>query len=255
MRDRGMPAASIRATSDASTPSAVGTQTYHGLKLSGRRRAARGISLNGNYTWSQCEGNTTPPGFSQLSAGFVKPGDPQYDAGHCDQDVTHLANVTLGLETPDFTTPALRVLASNWRIAGIVTARSGGWLNVTTGRDNAFTGIANQRPNLVSDQIYGQTLTSYLNAAAFAQPASGAYGDFQRNGVEGPGFWTADLALSRLIPFGGTRTAEIRIEAFNLLNNFNWGNPVLSLSAPTFGRILTMAGDPRILQLGVKYGF
>jgi hypothetical protein len=167
--------------------SAVGTQTYHGLKLSGRRRAASGLSLNGNYTWSHCEGNTTPPGFSQLSAGFVKPDDPEYDSGHCDQDVSHLANVTVGVETPDFTSPALRVLASDWRVAGIVTARSGNWLNVITGRDNALNGIANQRPSLVSDQIYGNTLTNYLNAGAFGQPAAGAYGEFPRNGVQRTG--------------------------------------------------------------------
>ena len=235
--------------------SAVGTQTYHGLKLSGRRRAASGLSLNGNYTWSHCEGNTTPPGFSQLSAGFVKPDDPEYDSGHCDQDVSHLANVTVGVETPDFTSPALRVLASDWRVAGIVTARSGNWLNVITGRDNALNGIANQRPSLVSDQVYGNTLTNYLNAAAFGQPAAGAYGDFPRNGVHGPGFWTVDVALSRLIQLGSMRNAEIRLEAFNLLNNFNWGNPILNLSAPTFGRVTTMAGEPRIVQFGVKYGF
>jgi hypothetical protein len=51
------------------------------------------------------------------------------------------------------------------------------------------------------------------------------------------------------------RNAEIRLEAFNLLNNFNWGNPILNLSAPTFGRVTTMAGEPRIVQFGIKYGF
>jgi len=38
----------------------AGTQDYHGVKLSFRRRAATGISLNGNYTWSHCVGNVTP---------------------------------------------------------------------------------------------------------------------------------------------------------------------------------------------------
>ena len=49
----------------------------------------------------------------------------------------------------------------------------------------------------------------------------------------------------------------------NLLNTFNWGPPGLinadrthvNFSAGSFGRITTMAGAPRIMQFGVKYGF
>jgi hypothetical protein len=48
---------------------------------------------------------------------------------------------------------------------------------------------------------------------------------------------------------------EVRLEAFNLLNIFNWGNPNTSFSSGTFGRITAAAGDPRILQFGLKYGF
>jgi hypothetical protein len=48
---------------------------------------------------------------------------------------------------------------------------------------------------------------------------------------------------------------ELRLETFNLLNNFNWGNPITNLRAGNFGRIQTAIGDPRIIQLGVKYGF
>ena len=73
--------------------------------------------------------------------------------------------------------------------------------------------------------------------------------------MEGPGFWTIDVAVSRLFGFGGTRNLEVRVEAFNLLNNFNWGNPVLTLDTPTFGRIQSIAGDPRIMQFGIKYAF
>ena len=48
---------------------------------------------------------------------------------------------------------------------------------------------------------------------------------------------------------------ELRLEVFNLTNNFNWGNPNLNFSANTFGRITTLAGDPRIMQFGIKYAF
>jgi hypothetical protein len=57
------------------------------------------------------------------------------------------------------------------------------------------------------------------------------------------------------VPVASTHSLELRVEVFNLLNNFNWGNPNLNFTAGTFGRITTIAGDPRIIQFGVKYAF
>ena len=60
-----------------------------------------------------------------------------------------------------------------------MTARSGSRLNITTGQDGAFTGLAAQRVNKVSDDFYAadRTITQYFNRAAFAQPAPGTLGD------------------------------------------------------------------------------
>jgi len=86
-------------------------------------------------------------------------------------------------------------------------------------------------------------------------PAAGTLGNLRRNSIEGPGYWTVDLSVSRLLSLGAAQTLELRIETFNLLNNFNWGTPVTNFNSGTFGRILTQSGDPRIMQFGVKYGF
>ena len=67
-------------------------------------------------------------------------------------------------------------------------------------------------------------------------------------------FWAIDMALSRVVAIG-MQTLELRLESFNLTNNINWGNPNTTLSAGSFGRITSMAGAPRILQFGVKYGW
>jgi hypothetical protein len=147
-------------------------------------------------------------------------------------------------------------VASDWRASGILSARSGSWLTVTTARDIAGTGITPQRVNQVNGNPYGdQSLNNYLSAAAFAYPAAGEYGNHTNNSIEGPGFWTVDVALSRLVPLAPTRQLELRLEIFNLFNNFNWGVPVTNLDAGTFGRITASAGDPRIMQFGIKYGF
>jgi hypothetical protein len=197
-------------------------------------------------------------GLQQISSGPINPADPAMDRGNCDQNRTHIANLTVGLQTPQFSSLALRALASDWRVSGILTARSGSWLTVTTGRDLALNGqrTQQQRVNQVSDDVYGdKTLDRFLNRAAFAQPAVGTFGDHVRNSIAGPARWTVDLALSRLVAVTGQQTLELRLEAFNLLNHFNWGNPNTNFNSGGFGRITAMAGDPRILQFGVKYGF
>jgi hypothetical protein len=58
-----------------------------------------------------------------------------------------------------------------------------------------------------------------------------------------------------MVTIAGNDTLEFRLEAFNLLNNFNWGNPITNLDSGTFGQINAIGGDPRIMQFGVKYGF
>src|SRR5919204_1289592 len=103
----------------------IGWQEYRGLKLSVQRRSAGGLSLNGNYTLSRCMGTKTPNTFSQISSGYSNPNDPESDKGYCDQDHRHLASITLGSETPEFSGAAMRALASHWRAAGIVSIRSG----------------------------------------------------------------------------------------------------------------------------------
>lgn len=74
----------------------------------------------------------------------------------------------------------------------------------------------------------------------------------------------ADLAISRQIGVVATHTFELRLEAFNLLNTFNWATPAprrhlgdssRTFNSGQFGRITTQAGAPQIIQLGMKYGF
>ena len=223
--------------------------------MSAQRRADRGVTLNGSYTVSRCWGTATTSAFNQTSAGYTNPDDPSYDAGPCEQDRTHLATLSTGYETPMLANAALRAVASHWRLSGILNARSGDRLNITSGLDNALSGITQQRPNKVSDDLYGaKTLTNYFNRAAFAQPTPGTLGNLTRNIAVGPTYWNVDLALSRLIPMG-TRRMELRLESFNLLNHFNWGNPQANFNSGQFGRITTQNGAPRIMQFGIKYDF
>ena len=49
---------------------------------------------------------------------------------------------------------------------------------------------------------------------------------------------------------------ELRVETFNLFNWVNYGFPAANVSnLGTFGRITSTLGDPREMQLAVKFYF
>jgi len=242
---------------------AIGYQEYHGMKLSVRRRAASGVSLSGNYTLSKCTGTDTPTGFDQAGANYLIPGNPDFDNGYCDQDRKHLSTLTVGYLTPEADSAVLRAIASNWRLSGILQARTGARLNIESGRDTG-AGTRYQRPNYLGGSIFGpgkdadpepgERIDAYFDSDVFETPGAGENGNATRNLGIGPGYWTIDLAISRLLPMGA-RQLELRIETFNLLNNFNWGNPGRNARRGSFGRITRQAGTPRIMQFGAKFAF
>jgi hypothetical protein len=55
------------------------------------------------------------------------------------------------------------------------------------------------------------------------------------------------------MPFEG-HSLEFRAEFFNLFNRVNLNDPSTNRSSSVFGRI-TSVGEPRIVQLGLRYTF
>ena len=149
------------------------------------------------------------------------------------------------------------MIASGWRLSGIVRLASGGYLTVQTGLDRALNGVLTtvQRVDQVGNDPYGQrTRNNWFNPSAFAQPALGGFGNSTRNGYEGPGRRNLDLSLARAFPVGGTRRVEARVDALNAFNWFRWGDPITNFADANFGRILT-AEDPRIMQFALNFYF
>ena len=254
-----------------------GTQKYNGLLLSFERRDPNGITAGANYTLSKCLGHPTQGGgTSNAGSGYMMPvsiinppsdADARLDAdyGPCDTDRRHIVALSATIQSPEFAGAVARAIASNWRVSGSFRASTGRPLSVTTGQDRALTGAPNvQRASQVLDEPYGsKTANNWLNPAAFAQPALGAFGNSGRNAYTGMGTRVVDVSLVRAFRFGTAQRIEARVEAFNA---FNWfrpaqaggtgvGNsPVTNLSNPNFGRYLA-ADEPRIMQFAVKYQF
>lgn len=232
-----------------------GTRNYNGLWLQIQRRRARGLTVQANYTWAHCIGDGTSTLF-QDDGGAVEERRGA-NRGNCDLDRRHNFNMSTVYETPQFTNPALRALGTNWRVSGIVRILAGSSLTILSGRDTSLSGSpTDRRPNQILADPYAtnKTLDRYLNPAAFAQPASGTYGNMGTGNVRGPGSFRIDIGLTRAFRIRENQSVEFRAEAFNIPNHLNPGNPNTTLTNANFGRILT-AGDPRIMQLALKYVF
>ncbi len=62
------------------------------------------------------------------------------------------------------------------------------------------------------------------------------------------------MAFIRRVPLQGSNALEARVEVFNLTNAPPLGAPNGTFGSAAFGSITT-AGDPRVIQLAVKYIF
>ena len=111
-------------------------------------------------------------------------------------------------------------------------------------------------PSLPGGRSRGDQILKWFNTAAFTANAPGTFGTLGRNTRVGPGYANLDLSLFKAfpMPFSERHKLEFRAEFFNSLNRVNLGNPTTSFSSSLFGRI-TSAGDPRILQFGLRYSF
>jgi hypothetical protein len=152
----------------------------------------------------------------------------------------------------------LGALVNDWTVTGIVTLESGIPLAVTQATNfNAFAGFGVQRPNLVGDPELPsdeRTTGRWFDTTAFAITPQFAIGSSSRNPVRGPAYRNVDLALMRRIPVGSGTAIELRAEIFNLLNTPPLNAPAAVLGAANFGTI-TSAGDPRVVQLALKFLF
>ncbi len=237
-----------------------GTGSYNGLVFTAQKRLGRGLTFNANYTYSHC---ISDPVNTLLNAGsggsevYIFPGR-KLDRGNCSTSGTdrrQVANLFGIAEMPKFSNPWMTRLVSGWRLGAAATLQTGAFYTVTTGEDNAFSGVGGQRPRQVLANVYGNgTASDWINPNAFEQPAAFAYGNAGPGIILGPSMLLINAGISRLFPILERQTLEVRIEAENALNHANLGAPILTMNSPLFGQIDT-AGPPRIMQLAVKFLF
>jgi hypothetical protein len=246
-----------------------GTATYNAMLLVAQRRLSNNISALANFTWSHC---ISVPETTELTGPtYINPANRSQDRANCDSDRRYITNISLIATSPKFSNRTMNLIAGGWQLSTIVRYQSGNYATVVTGVDNALSGIGNQRPNQVLTNVFtpeipgSQTFSvQYLNKSAFTTVGlgPGILGNLGPLTILNPGMVQVDMGLSRIFHVREKQTVQFRWEVFNVPNIVNLAAPNTTLSSGTFGQISSdingsgsQTGDPRIMQLALKFVF
>jgi len=170
-----------------------------------------------------------------------------------------------------------------WQLSGENAFVSGDWAPVilTTTDNFYFTGgdggtgsdlgggLRNVVPTMTCDPMAhtGSPLTGYFDTSCFARPSGrGDYGNAPRNAVRKPCIDNWNLALFKNVTFGGRRSFQYRLEAYNVLNHTEYAD--IDRTArfdatgaqvnANFGTAIGISGptrSPRTLQMSLRFNF
>ncbi len=247
----------------------VARSWYDSLQSSVRILPTRGFNLLASYPL----GKTTDHVSGLNIGGEARPVMPvvqgdeasieralEFEKGPALFDARHRFVLSFGYELPLLTDRSafVRHVAGGWQLNGIYQAQSGFPLTVTQGAVLDIRYMTS-RPDVTCDPNDGpKTTAQYFNTSCFTTLTLAQTGERPgnagRNSVRGPGFQRTDLSIFKNFDFAGRHRVQVRIEAFNLLNQPRFGQPGNIFGTATFGQITT-AEDGRIIQLALKYRF
>ena len=205
------------------------SSTYNGLELTVRKQISRGLEFRANYTFSKAIDDASD--FTQAMAAS-DPYNARIDRSLSYEDQRHRFTLT-GVYRIPYSGPG-KALLGGWSLSTLWTYRSGTPANVTIGSDVNQDGNSNDRP------FNGTYLLG-------------------RNTYTDPNSFTVNCRLARRIQIRERMGVRIMAESFNTQNRVNitgvnhtWGTDLAARN--TLGSY-TSAGDPRQLQLGIKFEF
>jgi hypothetical protein len=248
----------------------TGNSNYNGLQVWLNRRFSQRLSYSVAYTWSHALSDVP---LTSFTSGTTDPFNFHLDYGDADLDrrQTFVANGVYVLPSFKKWGKAADAVAGGWQMNTIISYYGGIPLDVYTGQNPNFFGLAATpsnggfRPNLVPGQpIYLTTSdnTQYLNPAAFALPAPGTFGTLSRGTVRQPSLTNVDFSMNKNFALTERYRLQLRAEFFNIFNHpqFNGFNNTVFNSGLVVSRngafgFLNSDRGPRNIQFGVKMSF
>ena len=268
------------------------TANYNGLVTTLQHRLSSSFSLLANHTWSRCL-NIADAAGDVAGSPVQNPNNIASDYGPCGSDFRNIENVVITTKSNFPMTGFKALILNNWEFAPLMHIQSGAPFTVTSGQDNSFTAVGNDRPNqqpgvpvyarVAFRNAAGAANRTYVNQSAFQQititagcaapfsgcSANGTYGNVGRNSFRGIPSYQLDSQISRIFAIRERLNMVVRLEAFNMLNHPNFNIPTGSttgslggtsggnavVTSSTFGQITSTSNTARVFQGGVKVSF
>ncbi len=236
------------------------------------------LRVAGNYTWSKSIDNDQSAATGGEGNGFAAPIDSFNEAlarGRSNFDIPQVLSMTALYQLPigkgkmaGGTMPAwLDTFVGGWNLGGLWIWESGSPFTVSSGRATGpstaatwgdYTGSRNIGNVASSNNGVGPGVYFFTppEIASFAFPAAGTIGTSGRNTFRGPRFFNIDTSLVKRFVIKERKALTFRVEAYNILNHANFGNPSVTLTTPqTFGKITNVVSAPRIVQMALRFDF
>jgi hypothetical protein len=238
--------------------STVSNSRYNSLQGELTHRAGS-LTFSAGYTYSKCMDNA-----SALQES-IDPFDPRRSIGLCNFDVTHSLVFSYDWVLPfDKMVGSgwAKTVASGWTLSGITRFATGLPISLTETDDASLIGANAAGLDVPNYSGGGKVLADtnprdgqpYFNLSLFSPEQLGFLGNSRRRFFHGPGLNNWDMTLAKVTRITESKELELRVEAFNLFNHAQFGNPDGDVTSSSFG-IISSARDPRIMQLGARFTF
>ena len=241
-----------------------GWASYNALTLDLKRRVAKGLMFDANWTWSHSIDDASDPG-TTLNENNLPQNVYNTTSEKASSSFDHRqrAVVSFVYQIPllearnrPMANRLLHAAFGQWQAGGNFTAQTGApfTVNISSDQANIGSGPA-QRPNVSGDPNSGpKSPNEWFNPSVFTLPALYTFGNAPRNAVIGPGLEEFDLSLQKDVAIRESVKLQFRGEAYNVFNHPNFNIPNRIAFTSNFGQI-SSAQDSRQLQLAVKVIF
>ncbi len=253
-----------------------GFLSYNALQATLEHRYAKGLYLLNSFTYSRAidnaSGHLDTPNNDNSRVNLANLNDERGESAY-DQPLND--TLTLIYDLPyghgrQFGANAPRLaqgLLGGWQLSAINTATSGQPVNLIYNVSSTATvsTLLNYRPNVSGNPVTAEggrvktatAVTNFLNPNTVSVPAdpSQTYGNAGRNSLRDYPFYQLDTGLHKGFRlWSESSLLDFRLEAFNVLNQVNYGPPDSNRSNGSFGTI-TQAFPARQLQVAGKLIF